>query len=204
MSPIAVDLIAEGLLDEQVLRQLIRQAAPHLEARRCYGKRGRDWIDENLIAYNRAAHSWPYVALADLENNSCPPELLQRWFPEGCHPNLQARIAVRMVESWLLADREACAQFLRIPVHHIPEQPEQESNPKLTLVNLARRSASRTIREDIAPVPGSPGWVGRNYRGQLESFVINHWQVVRAQAHAPSLQRAIHALRNFHPVVPGY
>lgn len=201
MSPIPVDLIAEGLLDEQVLRQLLKQVAPHLEARNCYGKQGRRWIDAHLGQYNSAAHSWPYVALADLEHDTCPPELLQRWFPEGRHPNLQARIAVRMVEAWLLADREAFAKFLNIPVHHIPLQPENDPNPKQTLVNLARHSRSKTIREEIAPAPNSSGRVGKNYRGQLENFVLEHWQAERAQVNAPSLERAIQALRNFHPEI---
>ena len=203
MSPISVNIIAEGPIDEQVLRQLIRQVAPHLEANVCYGKRGREWMDKNLIVYNRAAYSWPYVALADLEHNPCPPELLQKWFPSGRHGNLQARIAVRMVEAWLLADREACAKFLKIPVHHIPQFPEQEPHAKQTMVNLARRSTSRTIREDMTPAQNSPGMVGKNYRGQIESFVLNYWQAERAQENAPSLRRAINALRNFHPAVPG-
>lgn len=204
MRPIPINIIAEGPLDEQVLRQLLRQVAPHLQANVCYGKRGRAWMDKNLILYNRIAHSWPYVALADLEDSPCPPELLQKWFPHGRHENLQARIAVRMVESWLLADREACAKFLKIPVHHVPQFPELEPHAKLTLVNLARRSASKSIREDVAPAQKSPGLVGKNYRGQLENFVIHHWQAERAQENAPSLQRAIQALRNFYPAVPGY
>ncbi len=203
MSPIQVSLIAEGLLDEQVLRQLLEQTAPHLQASVCYGKHGRDWMDANLVKFNHAAQTWPYVALADLEQVECPPDLLSRWFPRGRHSNLQARIAVRMVESWLLADRDALAGFLGIAVHHIPQFPEEEANPKLVMVNLARRSHSQTIREEMAPAPNSAGMVGKNYQGQLESFVIQHWQAERAQIHSLSLQRAIRTLQQFHPVLPG-
>ncbi|MCS6995197.1 MAG: DUF4276 family protein [Anaerolineales bacterium] len=203
MSRIPINLIAEGLLDELVLRQLIRQVSPHLEARVCYGRRGRAWIEKNVGIYNNAARSWPYVALVDLETNACPPELLQKWFPNGQNPNLQIRIAVRTVEAWLLADRDEFAKFLSIPVHHIPQQPELEQHPKQTVVNLARRSTSRIILEDIVPAPHSPGLVGKNYRGQIERFVIEDWQAERAKVNAPSLQRAIQALKNFRPVVPG-
>ena len=203
MSPIHVSLIAEGLLDERVLRQLLSQAAPHLQAGVCYGKRGRNWMDKNLMKYNQAARTLPYVALADLEQVRCPPDLLHQWFPYGRHANLQARIAVHMVEAWLLADGDALAEFLGIASHHIPKFPDQEANPKLVMVNLARRSRYRIIREDLAPPPGSSAVIGRNYPGQLEKFVYEKWQSARAQAHSPSLQRAIQALQGFHSNVPG-
>ncbi len=203
MSPINVSLIAEGPLDEQVLRRLIVQSAPHLQAGVCYGKKGRDWMNINLAKYNQAAQAWPFVSLADLEKDECPPALLQLWFPQGIHTNMRPRIAVRMVESWLLADREALSQFLGISEHHIPHIPEEESNPKQVMVNLARRSRYRIIKEDMVPPPNSAGSVGKNYRGQLEKFVVEKWQAERAQVNAPSLQSAINALKKFQPVLPG-
>ena len=203
MSPTNVSLIAEGPLDEQVLRRLIGQSAPHLQAGVCYGKRGRDWMNANLANFNHAARSWPYISLGDLEQIECPPTLLRLWYPHGKHENIQSRIAVRMVESWLLADREALAQFLGIAVHHIPQTPDNEANPKQVMVNLARRSRSRIIREDMVPSPNTPGHVGKNYRGRLEQFVTEQWRAERAQAYSPSLQRAIRSLEQFHPVLPG-
>lgn len=203
MSSIQVNLIAEGPLDEQVLRQLVLQMAPHLQAGSCFGKRGREWLKANLPKYNQAAKNWPFVTLADLEQDDCPPALLQLWFPHGINPNMRPRIAVRMVESWLLADREVLAQFLGIAVHHIPHQPDNEANPKQVMVSLARRSRSRIIREDMIPPPNTPGHVGKNYRGRLEQFVIESWRAERAQNHSPSLRRAIRSLEQFHPALPG-
>ncbi len=202
MTLLQVSLIAEGPLDEQVLRQLLAQSAPHLNTGVCYGKHGRAWMDVNLARYNQAAQNWPYVALADLEQDECPPDLLRRWFPYGRHANLQARIAVRAVEAWLLADRDALADFLGIAANHIPQFPDQEKNPKLVMVNLARRSRLRIIREDFVPSPGSTGLVGRNYRGQMERFVLDYWQCTRARDRSPSLQRAILALQQFQPLMP--
>ncbi len=201
MSPINVSLIAEGPLDEQVLRQLIHQSAPHLHAGVCHGKRGRNWLDTNLVNFNTTAHVWPYISLGDLETNACPPALLQLWFPHGKHQNMQSRIAVPMVESWLLADRDALAQFLGIPVHHIPHNPEAENNPKLLMVNLARNSRCRIIKDDMVPSAKSSGRVGKNYRGQLERFVIEKWKANRAQKNSTSLQRAINCLKNFNPII---
>jgi hypothetical protein len=204
VSPLPVDLIAEGPLDEQVLRQLVLQSAPHLQAGVCFGKKGRDWLQANLPKYNQAAQSRPFVTLADLEQDECPPTLLQLWFPRGIHPNMRPRLAVRMVESWLLADRESLARFLGIALHHIPQWPDDEANPKQFMVNLARRSRFRTIRDEMVPPQNTPGRVGRNYRGQLERFVLQFWSAERAQTYSPSLQRAIRSLQEFHPVIPGY
>lgn len=199
MSPVQVSLIAEGHLDEGVLRQIITQTTPHLLPTICYGKRGRDWMRINLSKYNNAANTIPFVALADLEQDLCPPSLIRSWFPQGVHANMRPRIAVRMVESWLLADREACAEFLGIPTHHIPHTPDNEPNPKLLMVNLARHSRLRIIREDIVPSVGSSGRVGKNYHGQMEKFINQRWNAERAMIYSPSLVRTINSLQNFHP-----
>lgn len=201
MSPVDISLIAEGPLDEEVLRQIIAQKASHLQPKVCYGKRGRDWMKANLIKYNQAATFQPFVTLADLERDLCAPSLLQLWFPHGMHENMRPRIAVRMVESWILADREACADFLGISIHHIPYTPDDEINPKLLLVNLARRSKYRTIKEDIIPLIGSTGRVGKNYYGQMEKFVNQKWSTDRAIIYSPSLKRAVNSLKNFHPKI---
>lgn len=201
MNRIPVSLIAEGPLDEEVLRRLLAQSAPHLQANVCYGKRGRGWMDANMSKYNIAARHWPCVALADLEQAECPPALLCLWFPRGKHANLQARIAVRMVEAWLLADRDACAEFLGVPVRLIPQFPDYEAHPKQMMVNLARRSRFRTIRDDLVPSSGSTGLVGKNYWGKMGEFVNQKWQSERARLNSPSLQRAIQALQQFYPAI---
>ena len=156
----------------------------------------------NLVKYNQAAQMMPYVALADLEQAECPPELLHIWLPHGRHANLQARIAVHMVEAWLLADQEACAEFLGVAVQHIPQFPDQQLDPKQVIVNLARRSRYRIIIEDLVPPLGTSGRVGRNYCAQLERFVTEKWHPERAQVHSPSLQHAIRTLQVFHPSIP--
>ena len=202
MNPVRVHLIAEGLLDEYVLRQLIVQTAPHLEGGVCYGKKGKAWLQDNLVKYNQAAQSWPYVVLGDLEQIECSPTLLRLWFPSGVHPNIQPRIAVRMVESLLLADRETCAEFLKISVHHIPQRPDDEMDPKQVMVNLARRSRSKVIREDMVPAENTTSKVGKNYVGQLEKYVRERWKIAQAKLNSPSLLRAVRALEDFSPVLP--
>src|SRR3990172_7799428 len=110
--PIPVSLVAEGLLDEQVLRHLLAQSGRDFALGVCYGKRGRDHLAQNIGRFNLAAVHHPFIVLADLENDECPPSLIRQWLPRGCHSNLVLRIAVRKVESWMLADGQAFAEFL--------------------------------------------------------------------------------------------
>ena len=203
MNTIPVSLVAEGLLDEQVLRQLIAQTAQRFEPSVCYGKSGRDFVERNIPRFNQAAHFQPFIVLADLERDECPPILIQQWLPDGTHPNLVLRIAVRMVESWLLADPQALAGFLGVSptLAGFPRQPDQEADPKTALVNLARRARFRSILADIVPAPGSTSRVGKNYVGRLTEFVLHEWNVERARAASSSLDRAVRALQHYSPTL---
>ncbi len=197
MKLIAASLASEGSLDEQVLRQLIAQSARRIIPGVCYGKRGRDDLRENLPRFNQAAQHHPFIILADLENGACAPALLREWLPRGANPKLAFRIAVRMVESWLLADCQAFAKFLGVSTALLPDAPDGESNPKARIIELARRSRLREIRQDLVPAPQSTSRVGKNYVGQLSRFALEHWQSKRAAKNSPSLAKAIRALRKF-------
>lgn len=200
MTLVAISLAVEGPLDEQVLRRLIRQAGPTFAPGPCYGKMGRDDLRINVSRFNLAAPYKPFVILADLERDDCAPELLHEWLPGGAHPNLILRVAVHMVESWLLADRAAFASFLGVSRDLLPVQPDREIDAKLLTVRLARRSRKRMIRADLVPAKQSTSRVGKNYVGRLTEFVQTGWQIEQARQHSPSLDRAVRALERFRPV----
>lgn len=199
---IHVSLATEGLLDEQILRRLISQCRRDLVANVCYGRRGRDHLARNLPRFNKAAAHQPFLVVADLEHDNCAPGLIRQWLPGGNHQNLILRIAVRKIEAWLLADRQTFSAFLGISVAHLPLKPDELDDPKVHVVNLARRSRSKTIREDIVPANKSTSSIGRNYTGRLSQFVMEEWDVERAAKHSLSLERALSALRAFSPVSP--
>jgi hypothetical protein len=134
------------------------------------------------------------VVLVDLNDDApCPPPLVATWLP-GRNQNLHLRVAVRAIEAWLLADREAIAYFLHVPQAKIPQQPEAESNPKVTLINIARHSRSRGIREDIVPREGSTARQGVGYNSRLTEFVMKYWAPERAASCAESLKRSLASL----------
>ncbi|NQT82499.1 hypothetical protein HQ563_05725 [bacterium] len=193
MTPgLTVDIVVEGDLDEAVLTELLRSIG--IGVLRRFGKRGKDDLRKKVRRYNHAARHSKWVVLVDLNNDAeCPPPFVASWLPDR-NPNLQFRVAVRAIESWLLADTNAMARFLRVPVEKIPLQPEKEPKPKQTLINVARRSRSKRIRQDLVPPPGRTARQGPGYISRLIEFTVVHWDPQRASKHAPSLERALNSL----------
>ncbi|MGA2866222.1 MAG: hypothetical protein ABSF95_17250 [Verrucomicrobiota bacterium] len=203
MKRIPVSLAVEGVLDEVVLRQLIEQSGPRFEVTACYGKRGKDHLRQNISRFNQAAVHKPFIILTDLDDEDCPPGLISRWLPSGPHCNLILRIAVREVESWLVADAERFARFLGVGEARLPQWPDLIPDPKADLVQLARRSRKRDIREDLIPASGSTSKVGRNYAGQLIQFASGGWTADAAACQrSPSLRKGLLSLRKFSPRIP--
>lgn len=94
-----------------------------------------------------------------------------------------------MMESWLLADRDSVAAFLGVRIAAIPREPDRETHPKQTLVNLARTSRKRSIRQALVP-DGSGALVGPEYTPVIGGFIDDRWDASRARANSPSLDRA--------------
>jgi hypothetical protein len=99
-----------------------------------------------------------------------------------------------------LADRSGFAYFLNIKKELIPENVDGINDPKQLVINLARRSRKRSLREAIVPIPDSTARVGPDYNGQLSSFVLDAWNIQEAIRYSDSLRRAVNAINNFQPI----
>ena len=164
-----------------------------------YRRGGNGYLRRTIAGWNRAATRTPFIVLTDLDSGECAPQLLSGWLPFPKHPNLLFRVAVREVESWLLADPVNLARFLGVPKSLMPAMPDMIDNPKGALVNIARKSRSRDIRERIAPRVGSTAQQGPDYNGCLGYFVRSRWDFGAAQANSPSLARTVRRLSSFVP-----
>jgi hypothetical protein len=100
-----------------------------------------------------------------------------------------------MIESWLLADRETIARALAVRPTFLTDRPDELTNPKRELVNLARRSSRRSVRTALVPETASGALVGYEYLAFLESFVNRQWRPDAAAEASPSLARALARLR---------
>jgi hypothetical protein len=161
----------------------------------CIGKNGKTHLRQRLSGFNQAARHAPWVVVVDLDHSAeCAPPFCRDWLP---HPSAHMcfRVAVREIEAWLLADRERLARFLSIASGRVPANPEALDDPKLALVNLARHSRRRDIRDDMVPRPSSGREVGPAYTSRVIEFVESQWRPEVAAHLADSLRRCRLRLR---------
>lgn len=183
-----VSIVVEGPTDVPVVTRIL--ASVGCEVSSIYGQSGCNFIDDNIARYNNAARFAPWLVLRDLDQAPCAAALVSgllnrpaRW--------MRFRIAVREVEAWLLADGEALCGYLSVAPKHLPATPEIVADPKLALVNLARRSKRKVIVKDMVPEPGVTASVGPGYVARVTEFARDHWRPAVARINSPSLDKCL-------------
>lgn len=190
---IPVTIAVEGDTDAAIIGRVLG----HLGIAKgpTYGLRGKHWLDRRLVGYNNAARFSPWLVVRDLDHDAvCPKELTERLLANPSSA-MRLRIAVRSSEAWLLADSDNVSRFLGVHRQLVPEDPEELSNPKDALVQLARRSRIQAIRQDIVPAAGMHSRVGPGYTARLIEFATRHWSPALAAPRSRSLLKTISALR---------
>jgi hypothetical protein len=186
----------EGIVDEAVFRRLM--GFVRAEPGPVFGKAGKANLLKGLRGYNEAARFAPWLVIVDLDDDAeCAPPFLTTHMAAPA-TGMCFRVAVREVESWILADRERLASFLRIDPLKVPHQPDTLPNPKQALVNLARRSRDAEIRVDLVPRTGSGRSEGPAYSSRLIEFVSDArhgWRPAAALRGSDSLARCVRRLR---------
>jgi hypothetical protein len=192
----AIDIVVvEGALEVAAALKLLHALDVPIDDLFPIDKMGCTNFWRDAPKYNQAARQSLVFGLADLDQHPCPSGLIAGHLKHGKHPNFILRIPKRELESWLLADADAMAQYLKLSLDLFPRNPDAEPDPKQTLVNLARRSTRTELREDLVPASGSKGMVGRGYTSRVTEFIETHWRPMQAQQRSESLRRAIAALR---------
>ena len=197
-----LNLLVEGFVDEAVAHRLLR-ACGH-EPGTTFGKKGCNYIQKKAKAFDLACGSTALLTLVDFMDTrlDCPGAVVRAWLPNG-HPSHVFRVVVREIESWILADREAIASFLGIPMAKVPSQPELIPDPKLALINLARLSKRPAIRSALVPPLGYASSEGPLYSSEIARFVGEHWSPERARSQAPSLEKCLLRLAQLHGMGEG-
>jgi hypothetical protein len=191
---VVISAAVEGLVDEAVVRRLIAHAGG--KPGPVYGRQGKSSLRQKIAGYNNAAKWGPWIVLVDLDREyDCAPPLRAGWLGQPS-ARLCFRVAVRAVEAWLLADVEPLAAFLRMPRGRVPALPEAVGDPKTAMVNLARSSRRKVIRQDMVPREGSGRQVGPAYTSRLIEFVSSSWRPDVAARRSDSLRRTIACLKH--------
>jgi hypothetical protein len=189
---IYVSAAVEGTIDDAVARRLISHVGGSLGP--VYGRNGKARLLPHAGGYNEAAKLGPWLVLVDLNSDDiCAPLARLRWLPAPAN-RICFRIVVREIEAWLMADRASLARFLSVPSSVVPAEPEAVDDPKERMVEIARRSRSRHVREDMVPRAGSGRSTGDAYDARLSEFARSVWDPPTAALNSDSLRRAIDCL----------
>ncbi len=195
-----VDMLVEGDLDMAVALRVLRHVG--LPPGRPFGRSGRADLFARLPRYNQAAGYGPWMALVDLETSpSCVADFVMEHLPNPSQC-MRFRVAVHAIESWLMADNETLARFLRVSEARLPLDPDVIQRPKQHLIDIARHSRIARIRFGVVPRAGSGASQGPLYTSLLQDFVMNYWQPDVAAQNSPSLNKCIVRLQTLPACIP--
>lgn len=161
--------------------------------------RGYGAIKKKCQAFLNMAFAGSHTfILTDLDTAESACNLIRDWFaiPQGNPTNLPPqcifRIAVREIESWILADHTAWAEYIGIPAANFSKHPEQLDHPKEHLLNVIRKKGNTKIHREM--LPKESAHIGPQYNDVMCKFIENLWMPERAAENSPSLKRALGAL----------
>jgi hypothetical protein len=187
-----IHIVVEGFTDQQLCIKLLQTLQlPIGDQTIC---RGKSNLDKRLSSFNQAKFI-PWFILRDLDTDSdCAPTLKNKLLPTESL-SMCFRIAVRELEAWILGDAEQIANYLGVSQNKIPMNPESLNDPKNHLINLARKSRRKEIREGMVPRDESGGLEGPEYASMLSQFILDNWRPEIAAQRCDSLRRCIKALQ---------
>lgn len=192
-------IATEDALSETVVDRLINDENHGINVSVRMRRNGKEYLHEKFPDLLNLAQNIPVILLVDQDTIECPATLISSWKKSKHIPDkMLFRVAVREIETWLLADRKGFANFSRAPLSKIPENPESLLDPKNTLINLIRRYSFKEVKADILPNAKSTAKQGLRYNERLISFVHDSWSPERASKNSDSLNRMrlrIHNLR---------
>jgi len=185
-------VVVEGDTDLPYVRKLVAEAGFPVTSE--VDARGKSAIDRDLAKYNAMARAMPLLVVRDLDDDApCGGTFVAnlRWKPS---PWIRFRLAVRELESWVLADAPGLSRFIGVDEKWLPEDPDAEVDPTRSLLTIAERCPAR-IRRRLLPEKGSLALVGPLYEATLIEFGELRWSAARASKRSASLRRARASLR---------
>ena len=200
MSSPVITPAAEGRVDLAVCRRLARDNG--FEPGNEYGGHGKARLDERLSGYNAAARRTPWLVARDMDHDEpCPGEIVAKRLPSPSQL-MCYRIAVRTIESWLVADSDAFSEHFSVSEGQLPRAPELLDNPKQFMLDVLFRSRSRNVRAAMVLKVGNGVLrVGPEYNSELSRFAELEWRPTIAAGRVGSLASALRRLAELRKLV---
>jgi hypothetical protein len=153
-------------------------------------ERGSGYIKKKIQAFNNAATYSNFLIITDLDQNECAPVFIDELLGNNKNKGLFLRIAVREIESWIIADRKNFSSYFSISVDKVSKNPESIIDPKKYIFQLAKKSRPRIIRTGIPPSDATAR-LGPEYNEILVRFVHERWDFLEALQNSDSLRRFV-------------
>jgi hypothetical protein len=184
-----ITVALEGDTDEPFVRALCEGSGFQVRSP-LVGREGKGALPGFIKGFARAGFGAPHLVVRDLDQDApCAPSWVARNRPQSAGEFFSLRVAVRAVEAWFLADRYCAARALGIRESLLPTSPDDEPDPKLTIVNLARKHAKPRLVRALVPEVGKVRKIGPGFSAWLLG-AAEQWSLSRAVAYSPSLARA--------------
>lgn len=185
---IQVALATEDALSEAIGLRLLAELPIPVTPSLLLRKDGFGYLRSRMDSWRQLAQRQIVLVLTDLDQVACPLVLRESWLGKMPPPvSLMLRIAVREVESWVLADHDAVRKLIG-KKGTLPPQPDDLPDPKQHLLRLAKLAA-REVRDDLLKETGAVASQGIGYNHRLTDFVRSDWSPERAAQRSPSLHR---------------
>lgn len=189
-------LATEDELSEAVGMRLLIDAGCNAQPWPLLRKGGSGYLRSKMDSWCEIATRKPIVVLTDLDNTECPVMLIRNWVGARKLPEkLILRVAVREIESWILADHEAFRSLIG-KRGVLPPNPDLLVDPKQHLLKLVSKHARRSIRDDLVSQDGAIASQALGYNSRLGDFVARVWHPEKAAMRSESLSRARNRLRD--------
>lgn len=192
----AIALATEDELSEAIGLRLIAESPFHEADVLPLRRNGSGYLKSKVESWRQLAGQQVVLLLTDLDQIDCPVALRNEWLGTRPVPDrLLLRIAVREIESWVLADHDAMRKLIG-DRGKLPPAPDELGDPKAFLLNIVRKYAPRDVKQDLLAERGAMASQGLGYNRRLVAWVKSDWSPDRAAARSPSLLRARQALRD--------
>jgi hypothetical protein len=184
----ALSLLTEDVLSEAVALQLLSEVGIPAQNVQLLGRNGFGYLRSKVANWKELARRRYVLLLTDLDQLACPVAMRRDWLgADPIPPQLWMRIAVREVESWLLADHDAMRQLMG-RAGKLPAAPDELPDPKAHLLRLAQQ-APRRVRQELVKEKDAMASQGIGYNTVLCEWVRTTWCAQRAAERSPSLRR---------------
>lgn len=183
-----VELLVEGYTDEIFVRRCFGELG--ISVGTVYGKKGVGYIIEKADGFSVRGQYSPILILADLADVgvACAVDARDKLVPTP-QPMTLTRLAVREIESWLVASRQELAGYLGVSIARVPSDPDDLVDAKQAFINVARSSPRTRLRNMIVPQPGVSSVVGTGYVDAFAEFMSVHWSLDSAASNSPSFAK---------------